>query len=349
VDESQDAPARASDDDDLAGRLGLTESLRPKKTRGRRALVITLVLLLALLLAAGGVVAYFFFRINSAIDSLDRDPSLLPSSTASAPTSEADNSPVTFVLMGSDSRSTEASEGRSDVLMVAYLSGDRSHVYLTSFPRDMWVAVPGYGQAKINAAYAWGGPALTVQTLESLTDVRMDHAVVIDFEGFINLTTTLGGVTVDNKYASSSNGYTFPQGQITLQGEEALAYVRERYDLPNGDLDRAERQRAVVSAIIDKVVSPQVLTDPGTFGDVVDQVASCVTVDSGLTTDSVWSLARSLKFTGSEGVRSLQAPISGFGTSADGQAIDIVDEAGLAELGQAMAGDTMDEYWQTHK
>ena len=121
----------------------------------------------------------------------------------------------------------------------------RDKVHIVSFPRDMWVDVPGRGFAKINAAYAYGGEALATRTLESLVGVRMDHAAKIDFEGFTGLTTELGGVTVDNKIASETQGYAWPKGEVTIQGEEALVYVRQRYGMPNGDLDRAERQRAV--------------------------------------------------------------------------------------------------------
>jgi polyisoprenyl-teichoic acid--peptidoglycan teichoic acid transferase len=79
-----------------------------------------------------------------------------------------------------------------------------------SFPRDMCVPIPGRGRNKINAAFAFGGPALTVRTLEDLLNTGMDHVALIDFEGFINLTEELGGVTVYNKYPSNSGGSKFP-------------------------------------------------------------------------------------------------------------------------------------------
>jgi LCP family protein required for cell wall assembly len=147
--------------------------------------------------------------------------------------------------MGSDSR--DVGNGRSDVLMVMHRAADRKCAHMISCPRDMYVPIPGHGRNKINAAF--GGPALTVRTLEGLLNSRMDHVALIDFEGFINLTEELGGVTVYNKYASNSGGYKFPVGDVSLRGEQALAYVRERKQLPRGDLDRAERQRAVLQAI----------------------------------------------------------------------------------------------------
>ena len=129
--------------------------------------------------------------------------------------------------------------------MVVHLNKAHDQAYITSFPRDMYVDIPGHGKNKINAAFAFGGTQLMVQTLESLLGTRMDHVVMVDFEGFIKLTESLGGVTVKNKTAFSSHGFDYPKGEITIKGEEALWFVRERKSLPNGDLDRAENQRNV--------------------------------------------------------------------------------------------------------
>ncbi|SER94313.1 cell envelope-related function transcriptional attenuator common domain-containing protein [Propionibacterium cyclohexanicum] len=348
---SNDHGPRRAASEEMADSLGLGSSEHRHARGTRRALLVLLALVAALVLMVGAVAAYYLGTVNSALDKMHRDANLMPSSasSASSPTSTADHEPLTFVIMGSDSRTASASQGRSDVLMVAYLTGDRKHLYLISFPRDMWVDIPGHGTAKINAAYAYGGPALTVSTLESLTGVKMDHVVVMDFQGFVDLTNSLGGVTVDNEHAGSWMGYTFAQGPITVQGEQALAFVRERYDLPNGDLDRAKRQREVITAIMSKVASKDTLTDPQKFASVTGQLGGYMTVDSSLTSGELWKIATGMRFTGSDGVRQLQAPLAGFGTSADGQSYDIVDRAGLAELSKAMASDQLDAYWQNHR
>ena len=321
-----------------------------RRRKGRRFATVFFSVFLALLLVGGGVFAYYLTRVSRAIDHVDRNPSLMPSDTSSdgtprpaEPTSTtAAGQPMTFVLMGSDSRGSD--QGRSDSLMVAYLSGDRKDIYLVSFPRDMWVTIPGRGEAKINAAYAWGGPPLTIATLESMLSTRMQHAAVIDFEGFIQLTEVLGGVTVYNQQASASDGYTFPEGEITIRGKQALAYVRERYDLANGDLDRAGRQRDVVEAIMKKTLTPETIANPVKFGKTVDAFAACMTVSSELDSKTIRSVATSLRINPETGIHSLQAPLDGFGTSSDGQSIDLVDKAGLAELAKAMQTDTMADY-----
>jgi LCP family protein required for cell wall assembly len=246
---------------------------------------------------------------------------------------------VNYVIMGADT----GSAGRSDVLMVAHLAADRQSAALISFPRDMWVDVPGHGKNKINAAYAFGGPQLTVRTLEGLLGTRMDHTVQIDFEGFVQVTRDLGGVTVDNPHYSRTGPWEFPVGRITLEGDQALAYVRERKQLPRGDLDRAERQRLVAQAILRQALSPEVIANPPKFNRIVGSVAKQVTVDRGLTGSEVRKTALSVRFKPDE-IASLQAPISGFGTSKDGQSIDVVDEAKLDALADALRKDDLRSY-----
>ena len=226
-----------------------------RKRRTWLAAVLTAVaLLLVRALIAG---ALYAFSIDRAVnDNLRHSTDQLPAETPTAKGEKArpakgSGEAINYVLMGSDSRDVgNAGHGRSDVLMVMHLAADRKSAYMISFPRDMYVPIPGHGKNKINAAFAFGGPQLTVRTLEGLLDTRMDHVALIDFEGFIQLTEELGGVRVYNKYGSVSGGYNFPVGNVTLRGEEALAYVRERKQLPHGDLDRAERQRAVLQAIL---------------------------------------------------------------------------------------------------
>ncbi|WP_245306563.1 LCP family protein [Acidipropionibacterium timonense] len=318
--------------------------------RRRRAPRIFLAIIMALVLLVVGVLAYFLKNLSDGLGQIKREPLVVPNEST-RPKAAADDA-QTFVLMGSDSRGWD--RGRSDSLMVAYLPADRKHLYLISFLRDMWVTIPANdvvtrpSKAKINAAYSWGGVPLTIQTLEQLTNVRMDHAAVIDFNGFTKLTTALGGVQVYNSQDSTIDGTHFPAGNITIEGADALKYVRERYDLKNGDLDRAHRQRDVLTAIIHKTLTAGVLTNPSKFNEVSTLVGSTMTVDDKLTNAEIRKLALSLRFSSGDGVVQVQAPISGFGRSKDGQAYDVVDEKGLQELSDAMRTDTMDQYVAAH-
>lgn len=324
----------------------------PTRRRWPRVLAVLISVFALLAVSVGG---FYAWRLWQTVSSVERAPGMLPGDDPSRPDAgaAADGS-LNYVLMGSDARSADE-QGRSDVLMLAHVPPKRDKVFLISFPRDMWVEIPGRGKAKINAAYAWGGDALTVRTVESLVGVRVDHAAKINFDGFVGLTTQLGGVTVRNRVASSFRSpsgvddYTWPEGLITVQGREALAYVRQRKGLPHGDLDRAERQRVVVKAVLTKMMSSNVLANPLKFNAVMSELGQYFTVDETLTNEVLFSTATSMRVADGNDIVVLQAPISGFGRSPDGQSIDVVNEAQLAELATAVQQGTMADYAAKYK
>lgn len=256
--------------------------------------------------------------------------------------------PVNILLLGSDSRQKDdAGDGRSDTIMLLHLTADRKNAYLISFPRDMWVSIPGHGDSKINAAYAYGGTKLLASTINELTGITIDHAAVIDFSGFDELTSSVGGVTITNTYAFKSHGYSYPKGRITLSGQRALWFVRERHSLPDGDFGRAANQRKVVKALAAKLANPRTLADPAKLSHLVAGLAKYVTVDRGLTDQTILGLARSMK-TAASSLVTLQAPVKGTGMM-DGQSVDIVDTAVMKQLAQALQHDTMGRYVADHK
>jgi len=321
------------------------------KTRRRHRWWIPLVILLALLVLGGGGLVWYAVAIGKEFsDKVHRggEVQLPESSITIGPTAEptTDSKAVNFVLMGVDKR--DGDRGRSDSLMVAHLSGDRKHLYLISFPRDMWVTIPGRGKDKINAAYAYGGTALTVSTLQELLQLKIDHVGMIDMEGFIRLTDVVGGVTINNPYGFTIDGETYPAGQLELSGDRALLFVRARKMLPNGDLDRARNQRLVLKAIISKGLSPSMVANPAAFTSFVGGVANTMQVDDSMTDDVIRELFLSLRMTSAEDVRDLQAPLTGFGTSPGGASIDVVDEARLAELATALRNDDVESYYQKY-
>ena len=315
----------------------------PKRRRLLPKILIGVAVVLVVAIGAGLLYAATIDR--SLTKNLNRGVELPTDESSLRPPKEAqETGTLNYVLLGSDSRDPgNEGNGRSDTILVVHLNAKRDKAYIISFPRDMYVNVPGYGKNKINAAFAFGGAPLAVRTLEDLTGVRMDHVVLIDFEGFIRLTEDLRGVTVTNKNAFSSHGFDYPEGKITIAGEEALWFVRERKQLPGGDLDRAENQRNVIKAIVQKGLSVQVLSDPGTFINFVGNVAKHLTVDNDLSDAEIRRTALSLRLTGKD-IELLQAPISGFATTSDGQSIDVVDTVKMAELAQAMKKDKLSEY-----
>lgn len=321
---------------------------RAKKRRWPLRLGIALLILVVVVVAAGGLYALSLSR--SVSDNLKRADNLPPDQPTVAgqsarPTKSANDKSINVVLMGSDSRdpSNMRDNGRSDTLMILHLDADRKGAYIISFPRDMYVPIPGHGKNKINAAYSFGGPQLTVATLEQLTGARMDHVAQVNFEGFIDLTNTLGGVTINNTHAFSSHGFKYPKGEITIKGQQALWFVRERHQLPNGDLDRAANQRKVVQAILAKGLSGGTISNPLKFNSFVSGIAKDVTVDNTLTDSDIRNIALSLRLTPSD-IKQIQAPISGFQTISGPGDVDVVDQAKMTALGKALKNDKLGGY-----
>lgn len=317
-------------------------SAAPRRRVLRRVLVAVAAVLVVALVGVGA----YAWTINRQITSNIQRGIELPPATPSGSASSAqprETGELNYVLLGSDSRDdADPSDGRSDSIMVVHLNKARDQAYITSFPRDMYVDVPGHGKNKINAAFELGGPTLTVKTLEELTGATMDHVVLVNFDGFIDLTTDLGGVTVQNKTAFSSHGYDYPKGKITIEGKRALWFVRERHSLPGGDLDRAANQRNVIKAIVAKGLSAGVVSDPVKFSAFVGNLSKHLTVDNSLSDADIRSTALSLRLDAKD-IDLLQAPISGF-QMIGGQDVDIVDQVKMAQLGKALRTDTMAAY-----
>ncbi|SFT34079.1 transcriptional attenuator, LytR family [Geodermatophilus amargosae] len=253
-------------------------------------------------------------RVAGVFTDLDEDARPAPAT----PTEETSAEPVTFLLVGSDSRGTVnegiAAGGRSDAIMIARFSGDRQHAQLVSIPRDSWVDIPGYGTNKINAAYAFAGPTLLIQTVEQLTRVRIDHYVAIDFEGIVQVTDDLGGVDVVVAETTSNGPYTFPAGVNHLDGDQARWYLGQRYGLEGGDFDRVRRQQQFIEAVFGQLFSSGTLSDPGRLDAALLAVTSAVAVDDTLGNGDLLSLAYSLRDLRPEAVDSFTAPVLGTGT-----------------------------------
>ncbi|SDS97178.1 LCP family protein [Microlunatus soli] len=333
------SPRHATDDDGTR---------TPGRRLGRRGLLIG-GLVLVPVAAFGG---YQAWSVADGLNGLQRGldlPTGTGSAGSTAPTTAdpAAGSAVDVMLLGSDSRDPDAEDGRSDTIMLLHLAADRKNAYLISFPRDLWVTVPGRGKAKINSAYADGGSNLMAKTLNELTGIGIDHAAVIDFSGFADLTEAVGGVTVNNSRAFDSHGYHYSKGSITIAGKEALWFVRERHALPDGDFDRAANQRKVVKALAAKIAGPSTLANPGKLSDVIGTVSKYVTVDGGLDNTTLLGLAGSMKSAAGSLV-TLQAPVSGTGMM-DGQSVDLIDSARMKKLAAALQQDTLDDYVATQR
>ncbi len=313
--------------------------VRPARRRRawRRAVVAVGTLGLVLALAAGGGIFYLTNRYGGNIDRIgDVFGGLSEQSRPAAPTPaaqpDASAEPVTFLLVGSDTRADvpagDLPDARSDAIMIARFSGDREHAQVISIPRDSWVDVPGYGKQKINAAYAYGGPTLLVQTVEQLTGVRIDHYAAIDFTGLIQVTDELGGVDVVVPETTSNGPYTFEAGLNHLDGDQARWYLGQRYGLPGGDFDRVRRQQNYLRAMFAKLVSQGVFTDPGKLDAALLSVTSAIAVDDGLSNADLLSLVYSMRDLRPESAEFFTAPVLGTGREGPASVVYLDQVAG---------------------
>jgi len=234
--------------------------------------------------------------------------------------------------VGSDSREDTA-EGedpgaRSDAIMIARFSADQRHAQLISIPRDSWVDIPGHGMNKINASYAFGGPSLLIQTVEQLTQVRIDHYVAIDFTGIIQVTDDLGGVDVVVAETTRNGPYTFEAGVNHLDGDEARWYLGQRYGLPGGDFDRVKRQQQYLRAMFGKLFSTDTFTDPGRLDGALRAVTSAVSVDDTLGNRELLALAYSMRNVTPDDIDYFTAPVQGTGREGPASVVYLNDTAG---------------------
>jgi polyisoprenyl-teichoic acid--peptidoglycan teichoic acid transferase len=159
------------------------------------------------------------------------------------------NEPFSVLMLGVDER--DGDSGRSDTMIVLTVNPNNNSVKMLSIPRDTMTEIVGKGKEdKINHAYAFGGVPMAVDTVEKFLDIPIDYYVKVNMEGFKDIVDTVGGINVENDLAFKVGEFKFPDGRIHLNGEEALIFIRMRYDDPNGDFGRQERQRQVIQAVI---------------------------------------------------------------------------------------------------
>lgn len=343
---------------------------RSTRRHPRRRRVLIVAMSLVGLLVVGGAVAAQLYQnhLNANIERIGDPFASLPT-RPSVPTAPATADPtasptpgdttgadptkaVNILLLGSDSRISAGDPNqwtygaqRTDAIMLVHIPADRSGAYLFSIPRDSWVDIPGHGKAKINAAYSWGGPALLIQTVEQLTNVRIDHMAITDFDAFKALTDELGGVEITAPKDTYDRGkLVITAGTHLLNGTQALAYVRERYGLPRGDFDRVQRQQNWMRAIMLRAQSQHLLTNPVALASFLDIVTKAVAVDNTFTFDEMRSLALSLRGVSSSSVSFHTVPVTGTGTSADGQSIVLLNRPAFDALMLAVRNDTVSAY-----
>ncbi|MFD5147818.1 LCP family protein [Streptomyces sp. NPDC058401] len=235
-----------------------------------------------------------------------------------------------ILLIGSDSRTgpgnarygQDQGTQRSDTTILLHLPADRKSATAVSIPRDLMAEVPACLKpdgsrtteqfAQFNWAYEWGGTACTIRTVEAMTGIRVDHHMVLDFSGFKKMVDAIGGVEVclRRPVDDTEAKLKLPAGRQTLQGEQALGFVRARHSLGNGsDTERMERQQAFLGSLVKKVQSNGVLLNPARLYPLLDAATSSVTTDPGLASlRGLYELVRGVRDIPTDQIKFLTVP-----------------------------------------
>ncbi|WP_103546429.1 LCP family protein [Streptomyces sp. SM1] len=227
---------------------------------------------------------------------------------------------MNILLVGTDGREKIGEEAQrkyrlggtpchcTDTIMIVHISEDRDRASVVSLPRDSYAETPPHTDRvsgeqhkghplKLNAAYAEGGPQLTVRTVEKMTRVKIDHYLEVDFTSFMKTVDVVGGVEIctDRRLKDSHTGLDLPAGRHTLQGGEALRFVRARHVDGASDLSRMKRQQHFVAALVDRATSSGILLNPMKFRDVTRAVLGSVRADKGFGTGELLDLGRAMR------------------------------------------------------
>ncbi|MEO3927346.1 LCP family protein [Micromonosporaceae bacterium B7E4] len=321
----------------------------PRPRWGRIALVVGVAVLVLGLLTSGGLWLY--------VRGLDNDLARTdPFAELADGRPKSVSGALNILLVGSDSRDPDApidqgSKWRADTIIVMHIPASHDKAYLVSVPRDLYVPIPENAKAecgsgergKINAAFAFGGLPLAVRTVECFTDVRIDHVMAIDFAGFKEVTDALGGVDlkVERDTTSIHKPYRkFKKGVNHMNGAEALDWIRQRKQFPDGDFARMRHQQEFLRALMDKAASTGTLTNPGKLNAFLKSVTGAVTVDEGFSLVDMAIQFRNLR---GENLQFITSPHNGSET-INGESVVVSNREKALAMYRAMAADTMDDW-----
>jgi LCP family protein required for cell wall assembly len=309
---------------------------------------------LAVLLGSGWAWAtYRNFTTNiKRVDAITKD--------TSAAKNNIDGTDQNILIVGNDDRDSatdaelkqlgttrDGGTYNTDTMMLMHVPANGSKATVISFPRDSYVRIPGHGMDKLNAAYPLGvqdgkgnksvGAQLLVKTIENLTGLSIDHFVQVDLLGFYRISNAIGGVTVclNNAVKEANSGINLKKGNNVIKGTQALAFVRQRYGLPNGDLDRIKRQQYFLSAVFRKMVSAGTLLNPFNLQKLLSAVTQSLTMDAKL---NPLKLAEQMQNLQAGNVRFTTIPTSGF-ADTDAGSVVVVNTQAMPDFIDGLLGD----------
>jgi LCP family protein required for cell wall assembly len=256
----------------------------------------------------------------------------------------------TYLLVGSDSREglttaqkkalgTGSVAGRrTDTIILVHVPSGGGKAALVSIPRDSYLPIPGHGRNKVNAAFAIGGPKLLVRTVEQATGLPIDGYVEIGLGGFAGVVDSLGGVhlCVPRNIKDSKAHINLTKGCQTLQGPEALGYVRARYSDPRGDIGRAERQRQFLGAVMKQAATPSTVLVPWRWWSFTHAAAGNLVVGEDTSITDAYRVLQALRGVSSGDSLSLVVPLASTNTTTNAGSSVIWNDKRAASLFRMM-------------
>ena len=282
------------------------------------------IVLLLFMLAGGGLAYSAWHSLNKSVEAMDtnvdqntdkRTSDLELTNTSDLELTSRESFSV--LLLGVDER--DGDSGRSDSMIVLTVNPELKSVKMLSIPRDTRTEIVGHDTTdKINHAYAFGGISMSKDTVENFLDIPIDYFLEMNMEGFNDIVDAVGGITVENNLDFTYENVHFAKGTITLDGESALKYSRMRYDDPNGDFGRQERQRQIIQAVIQKGAN---ISSQTNYGDILDALSK--NIKTNLTLDAMIDIQENYR---DARAHIEQITIKGSGTKIDGIYYYIVSE-----------------------
>lgn len=299
---------------------------------------ITISILSIIFISICSFVFYLYKTIDNTVDKV-YEPIDGETKTESKLRSEnvKNKKPISILLMGVDERKNDV--GRTDALIVMTLNPVKEKLQMISIPRDTRAEIVGNGAiTRINSAYALGGVKMVLDTVEGFTGQKLDYYIKINMEALSGMVDALGGITVDNEIewldeGYYKKGYHYQLGNIDLDGEQALGYVRMRKLDPRGDFGRNERQRKVIAAIIDKGTSISSVTK---FKDILETLGE--NVKTNIPLNEMVSIERSYKNTRNS---MEQYEVKGEDAYIDGKYFFVVNEAERNHVKEMLANNLL--------
>lgn len=295
-------------------------------SKGKKIFAIIFGIILVLFLTVVGMGAKLYWDVSKSMDKTYETVERSKKSQVNLNNKE----PFSVLLLGIDTGDDgRVEQGRSDTTIVATVNPRDKQTTLVSLARDTYVDIPGQGkQDKLNHAYAFGGASLAMDTVENYLNIPINHYVSINMAGLKELVNAVGGIEVNNNLTFSQDGYDFTIGKISLDGEQALSYSRMRYEDPNGDYGRQERQRKVIEGIVQKVLS---LNSVSNYQEILTAVSDNMKTD--LSFDDMKKIA--LDYRSAFG-KVKQDQLQGTGFMQDGVSYQRVDEQELTRVQQEL-------------